>query len=90
MESTVDKFGRIVIPKSVRDHQGLDAGTVLEIVEDGGVIVLRPRRPAPDLVERDGTLVFTGEATGDLEQALEEAVQRQREERSRHLAAWRP
>jgi AbrB family looped-hinge helix DNA binding protein len=86
MEVTLDKFGRVVIPKAVREHFGLGPGAVLEIdkgEEDG--IVLRPRRPAPDLVEEEGVLVFTGEATAD----LEGAVERHRQDRSGQLAAWR-
>lgn len=32
-----------------------------------GTLVLRSRRPEPDLVEEEGLLVFTGEAASDLE-----------------------
>ena len=31
MQTTVDKFGRIIIPKKVRDHFGLKPGTPVEI-----------------------------------------------------------
>ncbi|MBW2333424.1 MAG: AbrB/MazE/SpoVT family DNA-binding domain-containing protein [Deltaproteobacteria bacterium] len=31
METTLDKFGRIVIPKRVRDDLGLKPGAVLQI-----------------------------------------------------------
>jgi len=85
MEVTLDKFGRVVIPKAVRDHFGLGPGAVLEI--DKGKedeIVLRPRRPEPDLVEEQGVLVFTGEATAD----LEGAVERHRQNRSDQVASW--
>lgn len=71
METTLDRFGRIVIPKRVRDELGLDAGSVLQIEEAEGRIVLSLRRDEPDLVREDGVLVFTGEATGDLEGAVE-------------------
>ncbi|HSL82768.1 MAG TPA: AbrB/MazE/SpoVT family DNA-binding domain-containing protein [Thermoanaerobaculia bacterium] len=84
MVATLDKFGRIVIPKRVREDFGLDPGTVLEIEGDRGRIVLYPRRTEPDLVREDGVLIFTGEAAGDLEGAVE--VQRRR--RARHAAAW--
>ena len=85
MEVTLDKFGRVVIPKAVREHLGLGPGTVLDIEEgEEEGILLRPRRPVPDLVEEDGVLVFTGEPTAD----LEAAVERQRQNRSRQVAAW--
>jgi AbrB family looped-hinge helix DNA binding protein len=86
MEATVDRFGRIVIPKRVRDELGLGAGSVLEIEECDERIVLSVRRDEPDLVRVNGVLVYTGEATGD----LEEAVEAQRRGRSRHAAAWKP
>lgn len=83
-EARLDKFGRVVIPKPVRDHLGLEPGAVFKIEgrEDG--IVLRPVQAEPDLVMKDGVLVFTGEAEGD----LEETVRKQRQERIAHLAAW--
>jgi len=31
METTLDRFGRIIIPKDVRDDMGLEAGAVLQI-----------------------------------------------------------
>ena len=86
MRATLDRFGRIVIPKRVRDELGLGAGSVVEIVEEGGKIVLSLRRVEPDLVRDEGVLVYTGEATGD----LEEAVSAERRARSRDVAAWRP
>lgn len=85
MEVTLDKFGRVVIPKSVREHLGLGPGTVLDIEEgEEEGILLRPRRPEPDLVEEDGVLVFTGEPTAD----LETAVERHRQNRSGQVAVW--
>jgi len=84
-QAKIDRFGRIVIPKDVRDDVGLDAGAVLEIEGQDDRIVLTVRREEPDLVREDGVLVFTGEAVGD----LEGAVQRQRRLRSERAAVWR-
>ena len=85
METTLDRFGRIVIPKRVRDDLGLHAGSVLEIDEGEDRIVLRARSEEPDLVREDGVLVYAGEPVDDLEQAVEA----QRRSRSRGVAAWR-
>lgn len=84
MEATLDKFGRIVIPKAVRDHLGLTPGSVLDIKGDAEEIVLRPLRAEPDLIDKDGVLVFTGKA----EENLERAVERQRQERMRRASGW--
>ena len=52
MEVTVDKYGRIVIPKAVRERLGLQAGSTLELgiepVEGGAeAIALRPAGQEP-------------------------------------------
>lgn len=78
----LDKFGRIVIPKPIRDHLGLEAGAELDITETGETIILTPMT-RPPLVKRKGhILVYTGEAEGD----LVDAVRRDREERIRKVA----
>lgn len=85
MEITLDKFGRVVIPKRLRERLGLGPGAVLEIEPGNGEdLLLRPRRPEPDLVEERGVLVFTGEPT----EALEGAVEKLREGQIRDLAGW--
>jgi AbrB family looped-hinge helix DNA binding protein len=81
MEATLDKSGRIVIPKQVRDDLGLSPGSVLEIGERDGEIVLKPLIESQALLLDDGILVFTGEIEGDIETAL----RRDRDERSKRV-----
>jgi AbrB family looped-hinge helix DNA binding protein len=81
METTLDRFGRIVIPKQVRDDLGLSPGSVLKLEERDEEIVLKPVVERSPLLLKDGILVFTGEVEGDLETAL----RRDRDERSRKL-----
>ena len=66
METTVDKFGRIVIPRRVRESLGLRPGTKLELELFGDEVVLKPVREEPNVVDKDGVLVFTGSAIGDM------------------------
>jgi AbrB family looped-hinge helix DNA binding protein len=84
VEATLDRFGRIVIPKQVREDLGLRVGSVLEIEARQDQVVLSVRRDEPDLVREDGVLVYTGEAVGD----LEEAIAGQRRSRAREASAW--
>ena len=84
MQLTLDKFGRILLPKVLRDDAGMRAGCVLEATSQNGAIHIQLSEEAP-LVQKDGILVYTGEATGN----LEDAVTRQREERNRHVAGWK-
>lgn len=76
MRTTIDKAGRLVIPRTLRDQIGLTAGEV-DVVVDGAALRIAP--PAgEDLVERDGRWVIP--ATGaviddDLVQGLRDADQ---------------
>ena len=42
MQATIDRAGRIVIPKQIRDALGLTPDTELEITIDGGGVRLEP------------------------------------------------
>jgi AbrB family looped-hinge helix DNA binding protein len=66
MEAKLDRFGRVVLPKMVRDDLDLEAGDVLAVEEVDGGILLRPLGDEPTLVEKDGVLVFTGKPTEDV------------------------
>jgi len=70
METTLDKFGRIVIPKRMRDDLGLKPGTVLQIEQAEQRIFMEPVSEGPHVVVKDGVLVFSGTATGDLVAAI--------------------
>jgi len=56
MRTTIDRAGRLVIPKPLRDHLGLSAGLV-DVEVDGAGIRVEPLA-AESLEERDGRLVI--------------------------------
>lgn len=85
METRVDRFGRVVIPKRVRDDLGLGPGTVLIVEERGRAVSLTPLTEEP-LGDEGGVLVFRGRAVGDLAGAVDEA----REARLSDLAVGPP
>jgi len=70
MQITVDKFGRIIIPKEVRDHLGLKPGSPVEIQEEQDRLVLTVAHEQPILQYEDGILVYTGTLTGDISDTL--------------------
>jgi AbrB family looped-hinge helix DNA binding protein len=55
---TVDKLGRIVLPKSVREQLQLAPGDELELVRLDDRITLRPLRGTPRLRKKRGVWVF--------------------------------
>jgi len=81
MEATLDRFGRIVIPKKIREDLHLQVGSSIRIEESDGKIVLKPIEGEPSLLKKDGVLVFSGKAVGNVETAIEE----HRQERNKLL-----
>ena len=61
MEATIDKFGRIVIPKELRDLFGLKPGSTLKVDSSTEEITLKPVSEEPPLARKKGVLVITSE-----------------------------
>jgi AbrB family looped-hinge helix DNA binding protein len=57
MKTTIDKAGRVVIPKKIREAIGLKPGTELDVRLCDGRIEIEPEPLPIRLVERDGLLV---------------------------------
>ena len=77
MKATIDKAGRLVIPKELRERLGLRPGEV-EIVADGAGLRVEPVA-TESLVERAGRLVIPAGGTSlddDGVRALRDADQR--------------
>jgi AbrB family looped-hinge helix DNA binding protein len=59
---TLDRAGRVVLPKTLRDELHLSAGDTLDLTVKGDEVTLRPRRGATPLQKERGIWVFrTGE-----------------------------
>jgi len=73
MELVIDKAGRVVIPKTVRDRLGLRAGDALELQSEGDSVRLRPARPKTVLCKEHGLWVYCGDSSGvDIINAIED------------------
>ena len=60
MVTTLDKFGRVIIPKRFREQLGINSKSTLNISEDGKRIVIELVQEKKPVVDRNGILVFTG------------------------------
>lgn len=57
---TLDKAGRIVIPKALRDAWQLESGDTLELESEGEQLTLRPVHSGSSLRKKQGVWVFRG------------------------------
>jgi len=84
---TIDKTGRVVLPKPVRDQLGLVAGSELQLTATADHITLQPVQRQPATIKKGGWLVHTGKPESDgADFDIVATVRRQRDERSR--AVW--
>lgn len=79
---SIDRLGRLVVPKAARRELGLEPGVELDLRVEEGELRLRPRLEEAQLVSRDGLLVIVAGADGQ----LRDLVARERAEREREIA----
>jgi AbrB family looped-hinge helix DNA binding protein len=79
---TLDRAGRILIPKTLRKELHLGPGDSLQLDSEGEEITLRPVRPKALLKKELGVWVYQGEAT---QASIPALIDSEREKRSREL-----
>ena len=77
---TLDRAGRVVLPKALRDELHLSPGDTLDLTVKGDEVTLRPRRGATPLQKERGVWVFrTGKPlTADETQETLRSIRAQR------------
>ena len=84
---SLDKAGRVVLPKDLRDKLRLEAGDELLVEETGEQIILRPVRAQPTLKKERGVWVYQGERRGERSsESLPDLIDVAREKRLRELS----
>jgi len=79
MKLRIDKSGRVVLPKPLRERWGLRAGTTFEAKEAADGLLLRPIKQRASLREEDGFLVHAGQAARSFDwQTLFDDVEQER------------
>jgi len=81
----IDKAGRIVVPKKLRDALHLTPGTRLKVERSGTTLVLEEDLPEPRMEMIDGLWVMTGVKPG-IDEDVNTVIDEQRERRMRFVA----
>lgn len=76
----IDKAGRVVLPKNVRETLNLVPGDKLRLSVEGNGIKLEPTDPGGTIVRKGSVLVFCGDFAEQITAAkVEELIERERE-----------
>jgi AbrB family looped-hinge helix DNA binding protein len=84
---SLDKAGRVVLPKDLRDKFRLKGGDELLVEEAGEQIILRPVRAQPTLKKEHGVWVYQRQRGAERSNdSLPEPIDAAREKRLRELS----
>jgi AbrB family looped-hinge helix DNA binding protein len=84
MRLRIDKAGRVILPKPLRDRLGLHEGSDLEMTETPEGVLLKPAEQQPSVVKKQGLWVYTGKLPPGFDSV--KAIRDDREDRIRKLA----
>ncbi|WP_420595159.1 AbrB/MazE/SpoVT family DNA-binding domain-containing protein [Deinococcus sp.] len=77
----LDKFGRVLIPKKLREELGLRVGEALSLEVDGDGLHLRPVVREARLVRHNGRLILDRPGLAVSSQATNEQIEAARQNR---------
>jgi AbrB family looped-hinge helix DNA binding protein len=86
LEIPIDKAGRVVLPKEVRDQLGIHEKTKFKVTEESNKIILTPIRTEPKIVKKNGLLVVQAPEAKDLD--IVEEIKKMREKRNKHVRGY--
>ena len=81
----LDRAGRVVIPKALREELNLGPGDSFQLESHGEQITLRPVRATMPIRKEDGVWVYRAGQATDL--SLQELIDQDREERHNRVVS---
>jgi len=80
---TIDKSGRLVLPKAIRDALHLKPGSSLEVERRDGELILRTPQPEAEIIYKNGIPVLRTRGTTPLSPV--QLIEQDREDRIQEL-----
>ena len=80
-KTKIDRFGRVVIPKKIRQDLGIDTDTRIIIEKEGDSVIIRPDSDDPFIKEIDGIIVVCSEPT----EGFNDFINQERENRIKRI-----
>jgi AbrB family looped-hinge helix DNA binding protein len=77
----IDRFGRVVLPKKLRERLNLQPGTELEVEETEDAILLKPISKKAKIINKGGVWVISTGGPPITQEQVNETMERIRKER---------
>ncbi|MGM0366598.1 MAG: AbrB/MazE/SpoVT family DNA-binding domain-containing protein [Actinomycetota bacterium] len=81
IKTKIDKFGRIVIPKKIRDNFGIRDNSEVLIEAGDNNIIVHPETTTPFVIDKGGILVVCSEPT----ESFSDILKKDRESRIKRI-----
>ncbi len=78
MTTTIDKAGRLVLPKAIRDRLHLVPGSEIDLILENECVKLVPHAPSAHLENKDGVLVFSSTSVSSADFDIADFINQQR------------
>jgi AbrB family looped-hinge helix DNA binding protein len=85
MELWIDRRGRVVLPKKLRERLEVGVSLKVEVIETAEGVLLKPVRRDSGLAMEDGVLIFRGGPEGAVPVNWRKLIEEDREERIQHI-----
>lgn len=59
LHAPIDKAGRVVLPKEIRDELAIEPGDIFDVSVHGDAVTLRPRKERAGFIRRKNALIFS-------------------------------
>lgn len=82
---SIDKAGRLVVPRKYREALGISGESELEVEQEGNALVIRPKAAAARAIQKQGVWVFETDGGPITQEMINDVLRRGRAEREKRV-----